>query len=205
MSDKTENNYSTRKGKIARLPYEIREQVNQLIRDGAPASRLNSFLIQNGQEAVNDQNWTNWRQGGYQDWLKEQSHLDNVRAEYETVRRQLEAGGFSILDKAILDVVLDLKDSGLEPTKVASAISSLKFAVDGSRRTEIADRRAHIAEQTLALEQEKFRFKIAENILKFARDEKVQQIANRSGVSQEDNIKAILAYMDQVEAAAIKS
>lgn len=150
------NNPITRKGKIARLPYEIRQQINELIRDGAPASRLNTFLIDQGYEAVNDQNWTNWRHGGYQDWLKKQAYLDEVREEYETVRGELEAGGFSILDKAILDVVLELKGSGLSPDKVASAIAGLKAAVTGSKRTEIADLRARLAKEALDLEREKF-------------------------------------------------
>jgi len=194
----------TRKGKIARLPYELREQVNHHIRDGAPAARLNAILVHNGHDAVSDQNWTNWRQGGYQDWLREQAYLDEIREEYEAVRRQLEAGGFSVLDKAILDVVLDFKSSGLTPDKIASAIAALKTAVNGSERVKIADQRTKLAEQALAFERDKFRFKLAENILRFAKDAKVQEIVARSGSSQEDNIKAILAYMDQVEAAAIK-
>jgi hypothetical protein len=167
----------TRKGKIARLPYEIREQINALIRDGAPASRLNTYLIKNGHEAVNDTNWTNWRKGGYLDWLREQAHLDTVRAEYEEVRRQIDAGGFSILDKAILDVVLDLKSSGLTPDKVASAIAALKTVVTADKRADTYERRAQLAEKALTLQQHKFERETCKLFLKWHTNQKAREIA----------------------------
>ncbi|HMO03935.1 MAG TPA: hypothetical protein PKC67_02390 [Kiritimatiellia bacterium] len=176
MNDKTDKP-TTRKGNVARLPFEIREQLNAMIRDGAPASDLNAFLESKGLKKLNDQNWTNWRKGGYKDWLKEQAYLDTVREKHETIRRELEAGGFSILDKAIFDVASQLADSDLEPTKVASAISSLKFAVDGSRRTAIADRRAQLAEQALALQQKKFERETCKLFLKWYTSEKAKEIA----------------------------
>lgn len=147
---------TTRKGKIARLPYEIREQLNAMLRDGAPAATLNAYLVAKGHPAVNDQNWTNWRQGGYQDWLKEQKHLDAIRDKHETIRRELEAGGFSVLDKAIYDVATSLADSDIDPTKAAAAIATLKTAVTGDKRVQIYERRAALAEQALNLERDKF-------------------------------------------------
>jgi len=155
MSDKTAKS-TTRKGHVARLPYEIREQLNALIRDGATAAELNAFLEQNGHKKLNDQNWTNWRQGGYQDWLKEQAYLDTVRQKHETIRRELEAGGLSVLDKAIFEVATSLADSDIDPTKAAAAIATLKTAVTGDKRVQIYERRAALAEQALNLEREKF-------------------------------------------------
>lgn len=175
---------STRKGKVARLPYEIREQINAMLRDGLPASRLNTFLIENGHEAVNDQNWTNWRQGGYQDWLQEQDYLDSVRNKHETIRRSLEAGGFSVLDKAIFEVATNLANSDLDPIKVAGAISSLKVAVDGSRRTDVAERRASVAEQALKILEQKFERETCKLFMKWHADKKAKEIADSKSTNE---------------------
>jgi hypothetical protein len=147
---------STRKGKVARLPYDIREQINALIRDGAPASRLNTFLVQNGHEAMTDMNWTNWRHGGYQDWLKEQTRLDAIRDKHESMRREFNAKGLDFVNNAMVDAAVLLGQSDLPPDRIATAMAAIKNSFSGSERTKIAERRAALAEQALNLEREKF-------------------------------------------------
>lgn len=76
----------TRNGKIARLSREIREQLNARLRDGEPGVRLVEWL--NGLEPVrqvlvqdfegreiSEQNLSEWKQGGYRDWLTRQETL----------------------------------------------------------------------------------------------------------------------------------
>jgi len=71
----------TRKGKIARLPYQIRIEVNRRLLDGETADGIVAWL--NAQAAVADrmhlyfggapitsQNLSQWRLGGFRDWLK---------------------------------------------------------------------------------------------------------------------------------------
>lgn len=71
----------TRNGKIARLPHHLRKQLNRRLQDGEPGKTLVEWL--NGQPGVvetlkeqfygrpiNEQNLSEWKQGGYQDWLK---------------------------------------------------------------------------------------------------------------------------------------
>jgi hypothetical protein len=73
----------TRHGKIARLPNDIREELNQRLFNGAMGPELLAWL--NQQPAVNEvssqffngapvnpQNLSDWRRGGYQDWLRHQ-------------------------------------------------------------------------------------------------------------------------------------
>ncbi|HMO51900.1 MAG TPA: hypothetical protein PKE26_11005 [Kiritimatiellia bacterium] len=177
----TENNPSTRKGKVARLPYEIRERINAMIRDGAPASRLNTFLIKEGHEALNDQNWTNWRQGGYQDWLREQVHLDKIRDKAESFRRELDAVGVNMIDKTIIDVAQDIANSELDPATAAQAIARLKVAMTGGERTKIAERRAQIAEEALAIARKKFQRDTCELFLKWYQDQRAADIAAAPG------------------------
>lgn|SRR3990167_1907362 len=72
-----------RTGKIARAPFEVRTRVNELMRDGATAAKIIAFLDSKGIAGLNHQNVTNWREGGYQDWLKEQERLQDMRAKRE--------------------------------------------------------------------------------------------------------------------------
>ncbi len=73
-----------RKGKIARLPHSIREQVNQRLQDGHDAKSLIEWLspmpeVQTVLEKhfenqpINAVNLTEWRQGGFREW--QQQHL----------------------------------------------------------------------------------------------------------------------------------
>jgi len=80
----------TRKGKIARLPSALREQVNQRLDDGQPGSVILPWLngLKDVQEvlaahfdgaAVNEQTLSDWRQGGFQDWLGRQDERKNIK------------------------------------------------------------------------------------------------------------------------------
>lgn len=69
-----------RTGKIARLPFDTRTVVNEMLRDGKPYSEI-IFAI--GDSDVNEQNLTNWKEGGHQDWLKEQARLEDMAAKRE--------------------------------------------------------------------------------------------------------------------------
>ena len=77
----------TRRGKIARLPRAVREELNQRIEDGEAGARLVEWL--NGREEVqgvlkvyfggrpvNEQNLSDWKTGGYVDWQQRQEAFE---------------------------------------------------------------------------------------------------------------------------------
>src|SRR6185295_10900100 len=80
----------TRNGKIARLPKCVRDELNERLRDGEPGTRLVKWLNEDervkemlvklfhGRE-ISPQNLSEWRQGGYQDWLRHQESCERVR------------------------------------------------------------------------------------------------------------------------------
>lgn len=72
----------TRTGKIARLPLRIREELNQRLQDGEPGRKLVTWLnslpdvrailaADFGGRPIRPQNLSEWRQGGYRDWLEQ--------------------------------------------------------------------------------------------------------------------------------------
>lgn len=180
-----------RKGKVARLPFDIREAVNSMIRDGATAAQLNEFLRGKGFDGPNAANWTNWRQGGYQDWLKEQARLDAVRDKYETIRRELEAGGVGFLDKAIYDTAVRLADSDLSPDVVAQSIAALKSAITGGERVKVAERRAQLADEALTIAKKKFQRDTCDLFVKWCENKKATEIATAPGISEEQRIETL--------------
>jgi hypothetical protein len=80
----------TRTGKIARLPRENRDQLNRRLHNGEPGNKLATWLNSlpevnailrkefNGQP-VSPQNLSEWKAGGYRDWLLQQQTIDLVR------------------------------------------------------------------------------------------------------------------------------
>jgi len=75
----------TRTGKIARLPRDIREELNRRLQDGEPGKQLLDWLnalpkikailaAQFGGRPINKQNLSEWRWGGYLDWEAAEEH-----------------------------------------------------------------------------------------------------------------------------------
>jgi len=74
---------TTRTGKIARLPLEIRTQLNERLRNGERARKLIAWLNALPEvqavlahdfagQPISECNFTAWRQGGFHQWLQEQ-------------------------------------------------------------------------------------------------------------------------------------
>ena len=80
----------TRRGKIARLPRNIRDQLNQRLDDGEQGTRLIEWLntlpeVRHVLEThfeglpINDTNLSDWKSGGFLDWQAEQEALALLR------------------------------------------------------------------------------------------------------------------------------
>ena len=77
----------TRNGKIARLPRTVRERLNRRLQDGEQGKKLVAWLnslpevravvvAEFGGKAIREQNLSEWRQGGYRDWLAQEEALE---------------------------------------------------------------------------------------------------------------------------------
>jgi hypothetical protein len=80
----------TRKGKIARLPRNVRGQLNRRLSDGEPGVQLVAWLNSLPEvqavlarefegRAITEQNLSEWKQGGFLDWQTRQETLEQVR------------------------------------------------------------------------------------------------------------------------------
>lgn len=79
----------TRNGKIARLPHAVREPLNHRMHDGEQGKALVHWLNrlpevravlarEFGGRPIREQNLSEWRQGGYREWLLQKEALDGV-------------------------------------------------------------------------------------------------------------------------------
>ena len=77
----------TRNGKIARLPRAVRQELNRRLQDGEQGKKLVAWLnalpevqaIAAGEwnaKPLREQNLSEWRKGGYHDWLVQQEALE---------------------------------------------------------------------------------------------------------------------------------
>ena len=73
---------SRRNGKVARLPVVLREQINQMLDDGVPYKAIIEKLGGAGKH-LNEDNISNWRLGGYQDYLNTLQINDRARTQTE--------------------------------------------------------------------------------------------------------------------------
>jgi hypothetical protein len=205
---------ATRTGKIARCPLAIREEVNRRLLDGEPGPKILAWLNaqesvlrildeQFGEEPVNRQNLTEWRQGGYQDFLKRREQLERTKhlagyAAELAERGQGTAGGnVAIVGGQLLEIFESLNvdeqktllkakpETYLALVEVLAKLEKSQAdrvkAEAGRDMVEIQRRRADQAEAKLKLEQQRFQRQTAELFLKFYEDRRAQEIAEGKG------------------------
>src|SRR5260370_42418761 len=91
----------SRSGKIGRLPLDIREQLNRRLQDGEIGKELVVWLnsvpevqavlkAEIGERPGNEPNLSDWRTGGYEDWLVHQETMGQIK---QVVAHAKELGG----------------------------------------------------------------------------------------------------------------
>jgi Protein of unknown function (DUF3486) len=93
-----------RRGKVARLPEEVRQVVNQMMRDGKPYAEIVSHLTSVGQPGIVERNLSRWFRGGFQDWLREQQQVEEMQAERAFAERIGKEGSGNPMHEAGLQV-----------------------------------------------------------------------------------------------------
>jgi hypothetical protein len=191
---------STPKIPLTRLPYEIREELCIRIRDRNSWRQLNAWLAHKDLGPYKPQNFSAFKKakGHYQEWLKEQAKLDARRSRSESIRREIAAEGFDMVDRTMLDLVDKLSDSDLDPIKAASVLASLKQAVVRAQGLDLDKQKLKLAEQSAALDRDKFRLQVAGNFLDWFTDERARKIAE-SGADRAVQVQQLIALMDEME------
>lgn len=202
-----------RKGKIARLPQEVRDRICLLMADGAPDSRILAALntdpivtaalaqYQGGglkaRPDLTEGNLSEWRQGGYQDWLGDQTKVRRVRVLAEYAQRMADADGGSAGAGAVAVAAGKLFErlegaSDEDLPNLIKPIVALRIAETEAIKAGANRKRADLAEQQLSLMRQKFQRDTASLFLKWFEDKKARAIAEspkEAGVKMEELIR----------------
>jgi hypothetical protein len=198
-----------RKGKIARLPAQIREEVNQRLYNGETGPRIIAWLHTQpevlavldehfGEEPITAQNLSEWRQGGYQDWLARRERVENLGVLSEYALKLAKAGG-SISDGAAAIAggkILEYLEAveGEDTLDAAIALAKLRDGDAKMLRARVSELQLDQRERQLALEEAKFQRQTCELFLKWYDDKKAREIAS-SGTSTEGKVQLLIPLM----------
>lgn len=199
---------TTRRGKIARLPLAIREELNRRLLENEPASRICAWVnklpetkaliatFNDGNPAapIDDRNISDWRQGGYADWLAKREKVERTKelAQYAVQHSQAKGGsiaegGIAIASGQLLEL-LETADDASEHKLDVDALVSVVSALTGMRVTEQNDvrlaqneRKLGQRDQVIALEREKFKRLTCELFLKWYNDQRAKDVINAGG------------------------
>ena len=141
-----------RRSQIGRLPKEVREQVNQMLDDGATNPQVAAWLAQQGHGEFNDMVISRWRNGGFQDWLTYQEHLADRQQQHELASEQAASG-----DQAYHDAGVNLISE-----EFYVAFSRLNFDDLAAKARENPDKIVHLLKafvqfNAYCLRRDKFR------------------------------------------------
>ncbi|MGN0832613.1 MAG: hypothetical protein ACI4RD_03045 [Kiritimatiellia bacterium] len=180
------------RSKIGRLPFAVRNELNERIRDGAQGAELLDWL--NGlketkrmlreakAEKVNAQNLTDWRSTGYKDWLDDQADADRIRRVAELSHSIATAAGGSaagvacnIATAKIMDA-LQSADEG-QIADLSKALVALRSGENAAQKVALAEEKNALQKEQIALSRAKFERDTARLFVKWAQNRDALAIA----------------------------
>ena len=163
----------TRLGKIARLPHEIREELNIRLRNSEVGKELVKWLnglpetqamlaAQFAGRPINEQNLSEWKQGGFEDWLRHQEDCAQARLLTEQARElEKEAGDIRLEDRLAVPLALMLARLMREAEESSDGPEKLRTLLNVARELGQLRRGSNDAER-VRLERERWETKQAE-------------------------------------------
>ena len=197
---------SAGKGKIARLPHTLREQVNQRLLNGESAPVILAWLNPlpealktwntyfQGKPAT-EQNLSEWRQAGYQRWLADREAIERTKALADYAAKQAAAGNKlssglqAILAGHMLEGFEVLIHTGAgdcekpdDPVKriaaLGSVVTAMRNADTAADRVSLDKRKTSQKDEALRIARQKMETQTIEAFLRYAKTPEVQAILN---------------------------
>jgi len=187
----------TRRGKIAKLPAEIRAEVNRRLHDGQPGADIMGWLnadarvrailaTQFAGADINDQNLTEWRQGGYLDWLDERERLDALKEVSLFAGGAVKSGG-NLADGAaaiaagrLIAAIESADDDQL--LKISGAIASLRSGDTEAKRVKLLEERVKQTGRKQEFDEKRWRIRTVELVLEQLKDSDALRVATAPNV-----------------------
>ena len=180
------------RSKIGCLPFAIRNELNERIRDGAQGSDIllwlnglketKKILRELKSSIVNAQNLTDWRSTGYADWLADQGDADRIRRLAEVSQTLAAAAGgnvagvgCSIATAKIMDALESADDDKV--SDLATALVKLRASENAAQKVALAEEKNAIQKEQLSLSRAKFERDTTRLFIKWAQNKDALALA----------------------------
>ena len=194
------------RSKIGRLPFAVRNELNERIRDGAQGADLLDWL--NGlketkkilremkSDAVNAQNLTDWRSTGYKDWLDDQADADRFRRLAEVSHTLATAAGGSAAGVACNIATAKIMDAleGADEDKIADltrALAALRSGENAAQKVALAEEKNAIQKEQLELSRAKFERDTTRLFIKWAQSKDALALATDKRLGSDEKTERL--------------
>lgn len=201
-----------RTGKIARLPFAVREELNMRLRDNESGQTILEWL--NGLDQckdapINDANLSLWRQGGFAEWLEDQDHVHKIEKLSNLSLRLAKASGGNLSEgllaiaagklqealEAGCEVEIDEASgkeiiSGVSVDKLTTAVAKIRAMELEAQKLEVKKVEVEQKGQALDLETRKFNHLRVNSFIEWSKDEKAKEIAT-SDMAADTKLEAL--------------
>jgi hypothetical protein len=182
-----------RKGKVARLPADIRRELNVRLANGESGPTLLKWLnalpetkrllaAEYDNEPISASNLSQWRQGGYQEYLAAQQSVDKIRtlAQFSMDLARASGGNLAEGPQAIaagrlLEMIEGASEENLG--KLVQAITSIRATELDSKKLSLAENKLAQDERSIGLQEAKFQRETAALFLQWFDNKRAVEIA----------------------------
>ena len=194
------------RSKIGRLPFAVRNELNERIRDGAQGAEILDWLnglketrkILREQKSgpINAQNLTDWRSSGYRDWLDDQDRADRIRRLAEVSQTLATAAGgnaagvgCNIATAKIMDI-LEAADED-QVADLATALVKLRASENAAQKVALAEEKNAIQKEQLELSRAKFERDTARLFVKWAQNKDALALATDKRLGSDEKTERL--------------
>lgn len=194
------------RSKIGRLPFAVRNELNERIRDGAQGAEILDWLnglketkrILREQKSgpVNAQNLTDWRSSGYRDWLDDQDRADRIRRLAEVSQTLATAAGgnaagvgCNIATAKIMDI-LEAADED-QVADLATALVKLRASENAAQKVALAEEKNAIQKEQLELSRAKFERDTTRLFIKWAQSKDALALATDKRLGSDEKTERL--------------
>lgn len=176
------------RSKIGRLPWNIRNELNERLRDGITGPDILAWI--NCLPAyraldlapVTAQNLTDWRSTGYADWLRDQqrtAHLRNLAEFAHSITEQTGGDPTAVGSRILTGRLLDMLESADPQTAgdLVKAFSTLRNEESRARRVDLESQKLDLARDQHSLAQAKFQRDTCALFIEWCADQRARDIA----------------------------
>ena len=194
------------RSKIGRLPFAVRNELNERIRDGKSGAEIlvwlnclpavKKVMRELKTSIVNAQNLTDWRSTGYADWLEDQKDADRIRRLAEVSQTLAAAAGgnvagvgCSIATAKIMDALESADEEKI--ADLSTALVKLRASENAAQKVALAEEKNALAKEQLELSRAKFERDTTRLFIKWAQSKDALALATDKRLGSDEKTERL--------------